>query len=136
MSPYRIVSVFAITLVVMLLSNTAKADLIIDIDTVNDSSIMYFPLTVHQYDTLVQGIEVECYFSFENTGNIPIIISKVDATCGCTTTFWPDRPILPGEVEEICIIYDAEKTGEFYKSITVWSNAGKTILHVKGVVVE
>jgi len=136
MSPYKIVSVFAITLVVILLSNTAKADSIFDIDTISDSSIMYFPLTEHEYDTLVQGIEAECYFTFENTGNIPIIISKVDATCGCTSTFWPDRPILPGEVEEISIIYDAEKTGEFYKSITVWSNAGKTILHVKGVVVE
>jgi len=136
MNPIRLISVFIIATFIILMSFSAKAYSITNINTVTDSSIMYFPFTEHQYDTLVQGIEVECYFSFENTGNIPIIISKVDATCGCTTTFWPDRPILPGEVEEICIIYDAEKTGEFYKSITVWSNAGKTILHVKGVVVE
>jgi hypothetical protein len=36
-------------------------------------------------------------FRFKNTGNKPLIISRVWAQCGCTVAETPQKPYAPGE---------------------------------------
>ena len=43
-----------------------------------------FEETVHEYGTIKQGEVVKHDFKFTNTGNAPLVIKKVDASCGCT----------------------------------------------------
>jgi hypothetical protein len=78
---------------------------------------------------------VNITFEFTNTGSEPVIIGKVDATCGCTTPTWSDKPVLPGEKGFVKAVYDPkDRPGKFDKSITVNSNAQNSpmVLRIKG----
>ncbi|CAN5849301.1 hypothetical protein BH24BAC1_BH24BAC1_00500 [soil metagenome] len=78
-----------------------------------------------------QGEVIEHLFVFENTGNLPLILSEVKTTCGCTATEWPRDPIAPGERGTIKARFDsAGKTGAQQKVISVVSNSlsGKAYL--------
>jgi len=36
-------------------------------------------------------------FNFTNAGNSPLVVSRVQASCGCTTPTWTKEPIEPGK---------------------------------------
>ena len=62
-------------------------------------------------------------FEFTNVGGSPLIISNVQASCGCTTPSWPKEPILPGAKNSIVVSFNPSgRPGRFDKSITVTSN--------------
>ena len=76
-------------------------------------------------------------FIFKNTGNAPLVITKVKSSCGCTVPKKPTAPIAPGEKGEIEVKYDTKRTGIIRKTITVTSNAtnvknGVSYLKIKG----
>ena len=79
------------------------------------------------------GIRV---FTFTNIGNEPLIISRVQSSCGCTIPEKPEKPIMPGEKGEIKVSYNTKKSGGFSKSITIFSNAKteRKVLKIKGFV--
>lgn len=82
------------------------------------------------------GIRV---FEFTNTGNTPLVITKVKSSCGCTVPKKPTAPIAPGEKGKIEVKYDTKRTGFIRKTITVTSNAtntknGVSYLKIKGEV--
>lgn len=77
-------------------------------------------------------------FKFKNTGNAPLVINRVQASCGCTTPTWTKEPILPGKTGEITASYNpANRPGSFIKTISVFSNANTapTLLTIKGEVI-
>ena len=75
-------------------------------------------------------------FEFTNTGDAPLIISKVSSSCGCTIPKKPEEPILPGNKGEIQVKYDTKRVGPIRKAITVISNASTPtkVLKIKGEV--
>ena len=76
------------------------------------------------FGEIIQGEKVAHTFSFTNTGNKPLVISDVSATCGCTVPTWPKEPVLPGEKGEISVVFDSNgKNGSQIKQITVSTNA-------------
>lgn len=91
----------------------------------------------HDFGTINEGVKAEHVFKFENTGNAPIVITDVRASCGCTTPEWPKEPIMPGESASIKAVFDSNgRPGNFYKTITITSNAVEpsTKLVIKGAV--
>jgi len=95
-----------------------------------------FKETVIDYGIIENGEDGAKIFEFKNTGNAPLIFSRIFSSCGCTIPKKPEKPILPGESGEIQVNYDTKRTGIFQKAITVRSNA-KTpniILRIKGEV--
>ncbi|MCS6991871.1 MAG: DUF1573 domain-containing protein [Chitinophagales bacterium] len=95
-----------------------------------------FETETYDFGKIPRGIPVTHDFVFTNVGKEPIIISNVQASCGCTTPSWPKEPILPGKTGVIKVQYNAASPGSFNKSITIMSNA-KTptkVLYVKGMV--
>ena len=86
-----------------------------------------------QIDKGSDGIRV---FEFTNTGEVPLIISKVSSSCGCTIPKKPEQPILPGQTGEIQVKYDTNRVGPIRKAITVISNADTPtkVLKIKGEV--
>ncbi|MDP4239367.1 MAG: DUF1573 domain-containing protein [Bacteroidota bacterium] len=63
-------------------------------------------------------------FDFTNRGNFPLVVSRVQASCGCTTPTWSKEPIEPGRKGSITVTYNPTgRPGTFTKSITVYSNA-------------
>ena len=88
------------------------------------------------YQGVDSGMRV---FEFKNTGNEPLIINNVQATCGCTVPSKPDSPILPGNSGKIEVRYNMNP-GIFTKSVIVDSNAinfaeGKIAIKIKGEVI-
>ncbi|MBP7731226.1 MAG: DUF1573 domain-containing protein [Bacteroidales bacterium] len=78
-------------------------------------------------------------FEVTNTGNAPLVIQNVVASCGCTTPTWTKSPIPPNGKGVITAIYDpAGRPGVFNKTLTVYSNAnpGQVVLVIKGEVKE
>ena len=78
-------------------------------------------------------------FEFTNTGDVPLIISNVQSTCGCTVPSKPTEPILPGKTGKIEVKYNMNP-GPIRKTITVESNAvntenGRIAIKIKGDVI-
>lgn len=76
-------------------------------------------------------------FTVENTGDMPLVITRVIASCGCTTPQWPKQPIPPKEKVEIKVTFDPTgRPGEFVKTISVYSNGktGSYVLAIRGKV--
>jgi len=75
-------------------------------------------------------------FKFKNVGKSPLIISRIQSSCGCTTPKKPEKPIMPGKTGEIDVKYATNRVGGFSKTITVYSNATEKMkrLRIKGIV--
>ncbi|KIO76816.1 hypothetical protein TH53_12915 [Pedobacter lusitanus] len=82
---------------------------------------------------LTSPVSVE--FKFVNVGDEPLILTKVETTCGCTVPTYTQTPIKKGESGLIKVTYTpAGSPLPFSKSITINSNA-KTptkVLYIKG----
>lgn len=77
----------------------------------------------HDFGTINEGDKVEHIFTFTNTGNAPLIISKAVGSCGCTVPEWPKEPIAVGEQGEIKVIFNSrKKPGKQNKTVTITSN--------------
>jgi hypothetical protein len=79
-----------------------------------------------------------CSFNFANTGKVPLILSSVNASCGCTTPEWSKEPVLPGKTGFIKVSYDSKThPGSFSKTITVVANVPNStrVLTITGDVI-
>jgi hypothetical protein len=86
--------------------------------------VITFAEKSHDFGKINQGDVVEYTFKFKNTGNQPLVLSNVSATCGCTVPEWPKEPIAPGKSGSIKATFNsAGKLGQQNKVITVESNA-------------
>jgi hypothetical protein len=80
--------------------------------------------TAHDFGDIQQGEVVEHVFKFTNTGTEPLIITNVQASCGCTTPQWTKEPVMPGGKGEIKVGFNsAGRMGIQSKSLPVISNA-------------
>lgn len=88
------------------------------------------------YGEITKGADGVRVFEFTNTGDAPLIVSKVSSSCGCTIPKKPEDPILPGKTGEIQVKYDTNRLGPIRKAITVISNADTPtkVLKIKGEV--
>lgn len=77
------------------------------------------------YGMVEQGSDGTRTISFTNTGDAPLIISNVKASCGCTVPTYSKAPVAPGEKGEITVQYNTKKIGKFTKTVTITSNAQK-----------
>jgi hypothetical protein len=90
------------------------------------------------FGQIKQNIPVEATFELENIGTGPMIIQRVESSCGCTTADYRRSPIMPGEKTTVGATFDAKAMGQFSKSITVTLNDGNQpyILRFSGAVVK
>lgn len=88
------------------------------------------------YGEIERGSDGIRVFEFTNTGNVPLVISNVRSSCGCTIPKKPEEPILPGKTGKIEVKYDTNRVGPIRKAITVTSNADTPtkVLKIKGTV--
>lgn len=88
------------------------------------------------YGKVIKGSEKSRVFKFTNIGNEPLIIERIQSSCGCTVPEKPEEPILPGEKGEIKVSYDTNRIGGFSKMISIYSNAKnpRKVIKIKGFV--
>ncbi len=99
-----------------------------------------FDKTVHDYGTFKEADGVQTTtFKFTNKGDVPLVLTNVRASCGCTTPKWTREPVAPNSTGEIQVTYNPQnRPGSFNKSVTVSSNAetATVILQIKGTVAQ
>ena len=94
-----------------------------------------FDKTTIEYGTVKNGADGQRIFTVKNTGDKPLIISKVQASCGCTTPVWSQDPIMPGKTSQIKVGYNTTLVGPFTKIIEVYSNDSansRSVINIKG----
>jgi hypothetical protein len=102
-----------------------------------DTTIV-FTEVVHNFGEILQNAGPQTHsFEFTNTGTEPILIQRVQASCGCTTPGWTKEPVAPGEKGFVQATYNPSSPQTFNKSLTVTTNAnpGSIILRIQGKVV-
>lgn len=80
------------------------------------------------FGDIIQGARVEHTFTLTNSGTVPLVISNVAATCGCTVPSWPKEPVAPGKSAEIKVSFNsAGKMGTQNSVVRIYSNASEPI---------
>lgn len=94
--------------------------------------------TTYDFGRIKIGVPVTYEFNFTNHGDIPLVISSVQASCGCTVTAYSKDAIEPGAQGFVKATYNAAKAGQFTKSVTVNANTEESVvqLTIKGEVIE
>lgn len=93
--------------------------------------------STYDFGKAKDGDVVEKSFAFKNTGEAPLVISNISASCGCTTPEWPKEPIAPGAESNILVKFNTTgKPGQQNKAVTITANTEPSVieLHIKGVV--
>ena len=83
---------------------------------------------------------VEHEFEFTNTGNAPLAIATVSASCGCTKPEFPTKPVAPGKSAKIKIRFTPKGLkGNFTRTAKVRTNIkgkeGTVTLTISGNVI-
>ena len=104
-----------------------------------DSTTVQIIDSAYNFGKVTEGEKVEYSYRFKNTGKKPLVVVQATASCGCTVPQKPEKPILPGEIGFIKIVFDSKgRVGEAHKTISVTSNANPefTPLVLTGMVEE
>jgi hypothetical protein len=130
----KITFFFSLFLAIMLVG--FSGDLVAQ-DAAKPVSGLAWTSTTIDFGKIEQGKPVSAEFEFQNPTMVPLIISSVRPTCGCTIAEYPKEPVQPGKSGKIAVTFNAASSGMFTKSIIVTSNAqeGNTALVIKGEVV-
>lgn len=99
-------------------------------DTLNYTSIQWLDSTFIFAGKVKEGKKVEVVFRFKNTGDKPLVFSKVEARCGCTVADKPEEPIAPGAEGAIKGLFDSkDRKGSNRKYINVEANTKPSRSH-------
>jgi len=89
------------------------------------------------FGTIQMGEKVAHDFMFKNIGDGDLYIENVVSDCGCTVVDFKRRAISPGEESSIEAVFDSNGLPGFQlKKITIYSNAGDSVLLTVAAVVD
>jgi hypothetical protein len=72
---------------------------------------------------IYEGDTIMHTYKFKNTGNMPLVLSAVNASCGCTTPSYSSEPVQPGENGFINVKFNSKgKEGKLNKTVTAYAN--------------
>lgn len=60
------------------------------------------------FGKITEGQKLQVSFRFKNTGATPLVIARVQPSCGCTVAEQPKEPIAPGGEGKITAIFNSE----------------------------
>ena len=101
-----------------------------------EASITVVGDAVHNFGEIKQSDgDASHTFTVINNGELPLVISRVAAPCGCTTPEFPKEPIAPGKTGDITVTYHTTgRPGPFNSTVSIYSNGskGNYVLTVRG----
>jgi len=72
------------------------------------------------------------FLNLKNTGNSDLIITKVEASCGCTVAKYSKEPVKPGEEGLIEVIFDTSgRNGMQHKTVTILANTQPNVTRLE-----
>lgn len=100
---------------------------------------MEFEKTKHDFGKIVEGVKISYTYKFKNVGGSDLVVSKVNVTCGCTSSFFTKEPIPPGGHGRIKLTFDSSnRPGSNHKQATVVANTQPStqVLNITAMVVK
>ena len=92
-------------------------------DSSQYTKITWLDSTIRDFGSIPEGQKLEVAYRFLNSGNKPLIIARVQPSCGCTVAEQPDEPIMPGKEGVIKASFNSEgRIGINHKKIYVIAN--------------
>ena len=77
---------------------------------------------VHDFGTIPKNSSTHAVFTVTNSGNRPLVIFHVSASCGCTNVDWERHPIEPEKTTAIRVEMNPDDVGYFNKTLEVYCN--------------
>jgi hypothetical protein len=100
-------------------SKTAAA-----VSSTDSTTIQWLDSTSKDFGTIIEGQKLEVAFRFKNSGDKPLVIDRVQPSCGCTVAEEAKEPIAPGSEGVIRATFNSEgRTGINHKTLYVFANA-------------
>jgi hypothetical protein len=91
------------------------------------TKITWLDSTERNFGSIPEGRKLEVAYRFLNSGNKPLIIARVQPSCGCTVAEQPSEPIMPGKEGVIKASFNSEgRVGINHKKIYVIANTRGT----------
>lgn len=113
--------------------------LVCTLAAMSQKAVISFEVKTHEFGKVnEEDGKITHVFEFTNKGISPLVVNKVQASCGCTTPVWTKEPIEPGKKGNITVTYNPSgRPGSFSKTITVYSNASdeQVVLTIHGEVI-
>jgi len=97
-----------------------------------------FETMEHDFGKIREGEKVTYRFKFKNVGKVPLKITDVKPSCGCTASDYTRSPVPPGGEGFVEVVFDSQgRTGTQQKTVTVYANTNPQahILRFKGEVI-
>lgn len=92
---------------------------------------MEFDDTKHSFGSIKEGEVVSHAYKFTNTGSNPLLITRAEASCGCTVPAYPKEPIPPGGTGEIVVSFNSQgRPGRQMKNVLIYSNAQQEAISI------
>jgi len=90
---------------------------------VTDSTTVQWLDSARDFGKIEEGQKLEVSFRYKNTGDKPLVISRVQASCGCTVADQSNEPVAPGAEAAVKAVFNSEgHIGVNHKTLTVYSN--------------
>lgn len=109
------------------------AAILMSLTAMAQAPVITFDKLTHNFGKINEADgRVTTVFEFTNEGMVPLVLSNVRASCGCTTPKWTREPIEPGQKGTITVTYNPNgRPGRFQKKVTVTSNATEPSVQLK-----
>jgi hypothetical protein len=88
------------------------------------------------FGQLTTGQPITGKIELSNEGAYDLVIAKARSSCGLMIQTWPSAPVAPGDKVSISFRFDTNRTGPFFRLITIHTNAWQKnlVIEVKGEV--
>ena len=87
--------------------------------------------TVIVFGSFPKEAKQERSFVLTNMGKELLVIQDITTSCGCTKVEYSKEPVRPGSKLELKVIYEAEQSERFNKTVTVYCNSKNSPIHLK-----
>jgi hypothetical protein len=105
-------------------------------DTTQFTTIQWLDST-KDFGKIEEGQKLEVSFRFRNTGTKPLVIEKVQPSCGCTVAEQSTEPIAPGAEGQVKASFNSQgRTGVNHKTLYVTANTKGSQSHSLQFVVQ
>jgi len=85
-----------------------------------------FKATSHDFGKVKQGDVVTHEFAFKNEGGAPLVIEKIETTCGCAAALVSEKTIGPGKEGKVKATFDTRGySGRLSRYLYIVSNDGE-----------
>lgn len=99
---------------------------------IEEKAKISFENATHDFGNINEGDTVETTFEYTNSGNAPLVIKNIKASCGCTIpSNWSKEPIQPGDSGSFTVKFNSNnKPNRQQKKISIICNTARGMEYV------